>query len=321
MKNFFNTDDILPKYDVVILGAGPAGCAAALYTARDELSAIIFEKNYPGGNMTITEMVENYPGIDVGITGSDLANKFFSQAVKFGAQIRYGVCQKVELEDDYKIITLEDGRRVMAKALIIATGSKPKRINVPGEAKFIGRGVSFCATCDGGFFKGREVIVLGGGNSALEEGMYLTRFASKVTIIHRRDCLRASKIVQKRAFSNDRIKFIMDASVIEILGEDKVTGVKIRNAKTGEESEVNADGVFIFVGHDANTDTFKDLLELTPDGFIKAGETTETSVPGIFAAGDVRKKELMQIITAAADGAVAAKMAEKYVTEIDANER
>lgn len=315
MQNFFNTDDIGQSYDVVILGAGPAGCTAAIYAARDELSVIIFEKNYPGGNVAITETVENYPGINTEITGQDLSNNFVSQAIKFGAQVRYGVCQKVESDGDYKVITLENDKTIKAKALIIATGSRPKRINVPGEEKFIGRGVSFCATCDGGFFKDKEIIVIGGGDSALKEGLYLTRFASKVTVVHRRDSFRASKIVQRRAFASNKMNFLTDSSVVEIIGENKLTGVKIKNLKTGQESIVNTDGVFIFVGWDANTDTFKDLLELTPDGFIKAGETTETSVPGIFAAGDVRKKELMQIITAAADGAVAAKMAEKYITQ------
>ena len=320
MNNFFNTDDVKELYDVVIFGAGPAGCSAALYAARDDLSVIIFEKNYPGGNVAITDMVENYPGIDESISGSDLAQKFFSQATKHGAQVRYGICQKIDVDGLFKVITLEDGRRITAKSVIIATGSHPKRINVPGESKFIGRGISFCATCDGGFYKDKKVIVLGGGNSALEEGMYLTRFASEVTVIHRRDSFRASKIVQKRAFANDKMKFITDSTVSEILGDTKLTGVKIKNTKTGEESVINADGVFIFVGWDANTETFKDFIELTPDGFIKAGEDTQTNIPGIFAAGDVRKKDLMQIITAASDGAIAAKMAEKYIAEMGDNE-
>lgn len=315
MKNFYNTDDLLEIYDVVILGGGPAGCTAAMYAARDALSTLLLEKNYPGGNVAITHMVENYPGIDEAISGSDLSEKFLNQALNFGANVRFGICKNISLDGDLKIINLEDGRSIKTKTVIIATGSHPKRMDVKGESNFIGKGVSFCATCDGGFFRDREVVVLGGGNSALEEGMYLTKFASKVTVIHRRDAFRASKIVQDRAFANEKMHFIYDSVVTEMLGEDKLTGVKIKNVKTNEESIINTDGVFIFVGWNANSEPFKDLIELTDDGFIKAGENTETNIKGIFAAGDVRKKDLLQIVTAASDGAIAAKMAEKYIIE------
>lgn len=315
MKDFFSTDNLKDIYDVIILGGGPAGCTAAMYAARDALSVLLLEKNYPGGNVAITHMVENYPGIDEAISGSELAEKFLNQAVNFGAEIRFGICKNIELEDSIKIVNLEDGRSLKAKTVIIATGSHPKRMNVDGESQFIGKGVSFCATCDGGFFRDKEVIVLGGGNSALEEGMYLTKFASKVTVIHRRDAFRASKIVQDRAFANEKMHFIYDSVVTEMLGENKLSGVKIKNVKTNEESIVNADGVFIFVGWNANSEPFKGLIELTDDGFIKAGEDTETNIKGIYAAGDVRKKDLLQIVTAASDGAIAAKMAEKYIVE------
>ncbi len=321
MKNFFNTDDIKEMYDVVILGAGPAGCTAAMYAARDALSVLLLEKNYPGGNVAITHMVENYPAIDEPISGSELAEKFLNHALKFDVQVRFGICAKITSEDNYKIIHLLDGRSIKTKTIIIATGSHPKRTNVTNEEKFIGKGISFCATCDGGFFRDKEVIVIGGGNSALEEGMYLTKFASKVTIIHRRDTFRASKIVQERAFANEKMAFIYDSVVTEMLGDTKINGVKIKNVKTGEETVVNTDGVFIFVGWNANVEPFKDLITLTDDGFISAGEDTKTNIDGIFAAGDVRKKDLLQIITAASDGAVAAKMAEKYIFETQCNEK
>lgn len=316
MKNFFNTDDMKEEYDVVILGAGPSGCAAGLYAARDALSVLILEKNYPGGHVSITETVENYPGIEEPISGGDLAQKFYSQTLRYGAQIRFGVCTGVEIgENDIKIIHLEDGRSVRAKTLIVSTGSRPKTLDIPGEQQFIGRGVSFCATCDSGFFRGKEVIVAGGGNSALEEGIYLTKFASKVTVIHRRKEFRASKIVQQRAFANEKMAFITPAVIKEVFGTAKLEGVKILNTETNEETVVPADGIFIFIGWIPNTDFLKGIVELTADGFMIADEEMVTSAPGIFAAGDVRKKGLMQIITAASDGAIAAKSAEKYIIE------
>lgn len=316
MKNFFNLDDIHEMYDLVILGAGPSGCTAGLYAARDALSVLILEKNYPGGHVSITETVENYPGIEEPIAGSDLAQKFFSQALRYGAQIRFGVCSSIELiEKGIKLVHLEDGRSVKAKTVIVATGSKPRTLDVPGEKQFIGRGVSFCATCDGGFFRNKEVIVVGGGNSALEEGMYLTKFASKVTVIHRRNEFRASKIVQQRAFANEKMKFITPAAITEVFGTSKIEGVKVKNFETNEESVIEAEGLFIFIGWLPNSDFLKNILKLTEEGFIESNEETLTSVPGIFAAGDIRKKGLMQIVTAASDGAVAAKMAEKYIIE------
>lgn len=316
MKNFFNTDDMKEIYDVVILGAGPSGCTAGLYAARDAMSVLILEKNYPGGHVSITETVENYPGIEEPIAGSDLAQKFYSQAIRYGAQIRFGVCSSVQMvENDNKLITLEDGRTVKAKALIVATGSHPRELSIPGEKRFIGRGISFCATCDSGFFRNKEVIVVGGGNSALEEGMYLTKFASKVTIIHRRNEFRASKIVQQRASDNEKIVFMTPFVITEVLGTSKLEGVTMKNVETGEERIINADGMFVFVGWIPNTGFLNGIVELTEDRFIKSSEDTVTSAPGIFAAGDVRKKGLMQIVTAASDGAVAAKMAEKYIIE------
>lgn len=314
MENFFNKD-LKESYDVIILGAGPAGCSAGMYAARDALSVLILDKNFPGGNMAITEHIENYPGFTEPVLGYEITDKFVKHAQKFGAVIRQGNCTEVINENEWKTVVLEDGRKVKCKALIISTGSKPKQTGAKNEINFIGKGISFCATCDGGFFKNKEVIVIGGGDSALEEGMYLTKFASKVTIIHRRNEFRATKIIQQRAKANEKIHFMTPYIVDEINGENTVTGVKLKNTQTGEIIEYKCDGVFEFIGWDANTDIFKNLIKLTDDGFIKASEDTMTNIPGIFAAGDVRKKGLMQVITASSDGAVAAKMAEKYINQ------
>lgn len=314
MENFFNKD-LQESYDVIILGAGPAGCAAGMYAARDALSVLILEKNFPGGNMAITEHIENYPGFTEPILGSEITDKFVQHAQKFGAVIRQGTCVEVINNGIWKTIILEDGRKINCKALIIATGSKPKKTGAKNEINFIGRGISFCATCDGGFFRNKEVVVVGGGDSALEEGIYLTKFASKVTIVHRRNEFRAAKIIQQRAKENEKIHFMTPYVVDEILGENIVTGVKLKNMQTEEIIEYKCDGIFEFIGWDANTDIFTNLLELTNGGFIKASEDTKTNVDGIFAAGDVRKKGLMQVVTAASDGAIAAKMAEKYINE------
>ncbi len=314
MENFF-AKDLNESYDVIILGAGPAGCSAGMYAARDALSVLILEKNFPGGNMAITEHIENYPGFTEPVLGHEITDKFVKHAQKFGAVIRQGNCVEVKNEDIWKTVILEDGREIKCKALIIATGSKSKKTGAKNEINFIGRGISFCATCDGGFFKNKEVIVIGGGDSALEEGIYLTKFASKVTIVHRRNEFRAAKIIQNRAKENEKIHFMTPYVVEEVLGENVVSGVKLKNTQTNEIIEYKCDGIFEFIGWDANTDMFTNLLELTNSGFINAAEDTATNIPGIFAAGDVRKKGLMQVVTAASDGAVAAKMAEKYINE------
>ena len=314
MENFFNKD-LNESYDVIILGAGPAGCSAGMYAARDALSVLILEKNFPGGNMAITEHIENYPGFTEPVLGHEITDKFVKHAQKFGAVIRQGNCVDVIDDGIWKSVILEDGRKIKCKALIIATGSKPKKTGAKNEINFIGRGISFCATCDGGFFRNKEVIVIGGGDSALEEGIYLTKFASKVTIVHRRNEFRAAKIIQNRAKENKKIHFMTPYVLDEILGENIVTGVKLKNTQTEEIVEYKCDGIFEFIGWDANTDIFTSILELSNDGFIKASENTVTSISWIFAAGDVRKKGLMQVVTAASDGAVAAKMAEKYINE------
>ena len=226
MENFFNKD-LNESYDVIILGAGPAGCSAGMYAARDALSVLILEKNFPGGNMAITEHIENYPGFTEPVLGHEITDKFVKHAQKFGAVIRQGNCVDVIDDGIWKSVILEDGRKIKCKALIIATGSKPKKTGAKNEINFIGRGISFCATCDGGFFRNKEVIVIGGGDSALEEGIYLTKFASKVTIVHRRNEFRAAKIIQNRAKENKKIHFMTPYVLDEILGENIVTGVTV----------------------------------------------------------------------------------------------
>ncbi|TCK60544.1 thioredoxin-disulfide reductase [Seleniivibrio woodruffii] len=316
MQNFFNVQDIQDEYDLVILGAGPAGLTAGMYASRDKLKVLILEKQFPGGYVAITEWVENYPGFHDGIMGADLSEKFFNHAVKFGVLVRNGNCTKVELDGDYKLIHVENrATPVKTKALIIGFGCEPKRLDVPGESRFYGRGVSFCATCDGSFYKDRVVASVGGGESAIEEGEYLTRFASKVYIIHRRDEFRASKLAMERARANPKMEFITNSVVDTVNGETKVTGVTLKNVLTGEKSELTIDGLFVFIGHTAKTELVKDLVKTDEWGFIVADESTRTSVPGIFVAGDVRTKEYKQITTAVADGTVAAKNAEKYINE------
>jgi len=315
MQDFFNVQDIQDEYDVVILGAGPAGLTAAMYASRDNLKVLVLEKQFPGGYVAITEWVENYPGFD-GIMGADLSEKFYQHAVKFGAIVRNGNCVSIEEDGKYKLIKIENRETpVKAKTVVIGFGCEPKKLEVQGENKFFGRGVSFCATCDGSFYKDKVVAVIGGGESAIEEGAYLTKFASKVYIIHRRDEFRASKIAQERAEKNEKIEFILDTVVDSVNGEAKVEGLTLKNVKTEEKSELEIDGLFIFVGQIANTELVQDIVKRDEWGFVVADETTVTSTPGIFVAGDVRSKEIRQITTAVADGTNAAKYLEKYINE------
>jgi thioredoxin reductase (NADPH) len=316
MQDFFNVQDIQDEYDVVILGAGPAGLTAAMYASRDNLKVLVLEKQFPGGYVAITEWVENYPGFFDGIMGADLSEKFYQHAVKFGTVVRNGNCTKIEDNGNYKLIHVENREQpVKCKAVVVGFGCEPRKLGVEGESRFFGRGVSFCATCDGSFYKDRVVAVIGGGESAIEEGTYLTKFASKVYIIHRRDEFRASKIAQARAEKNEKIEFIMDTVVESVNGEAKVEGLTLKNVKTDETSELAIDGLFIFIGQIANTELVKDIVKTDEWGFVVADETTRTSKEGIFVAGDVRSKEIRQITTAVADGTNAAKYLEKYINE------
>lgn len=302
-------------YDVIIAGAGPAGLTAAVYTSRANLSTLIIERGVPGGQMVNTEEIENYPGFD-SILGPDLANKMFEHAKKFGAEYQYGDIKEIRDGDTYKTVIAGD-KEYKARAVIIATGVEHKKLQVPGEEELAGRGVSYCAVCDGAFFKDRELVVVGGGDSAVEEGIYLTRFASKVTIVHRRDQLRAQKILQQRAFENEKIEFIWNHTVKEIREKDgKVGSVLLVNTKTGEEQEFKTDGVFVYIGMLPLNDSFKHLNITNEEGYIVTNENMETKVPGIFAAGDIRAKMLRQIVTATGDGSIAAESAQKYIESL-----
>ena len=305
----------MKTYDVVIIGAGPGGLTAALYASRANLSVMILDRGIYGGQMNNTAAIENYPGFE-SILGPDLSEKMYKSSTQFGADFGYGAVESVEDKGDTKIIHTDDGD-YEAKALIIATGSQYKKIGVPGENELSGRGVSYCAVCDGAFFKGQDVAVIGGGDSAVEEGIYLTQLAKSVTIIHRRDQLRAQKILQDRAFKNDKIKFVWNADVKEIMSDDdKVSGVRYIDKKTGEEHVVPAKGAFIYVGIQPMTAPFKDLGVLDSDGWINTNEHMETKVPGIFAVGDVRKKDLRQVATAVGEGGIAGQQAYNYIQEL-----
>ncbi|MCX8046533.1 MAG: thioredoxin-disulfide reductase [Anoxybacillus gonensis] len=302
-------------YDVIIIGAGPAGMTAAVYTSRANLSTLMLERGVPGGQMANTEEVENYPGYDH-ILGPELATKMFEHAKKFGAEYAYGDVKEVIDGEQYKTVVTSN-QQYKARAIIIATGAEYKKLGVPGEKELGGRGVSYCAVCDGAFFKGKELVVVGGGDSAVEEGVYLTRFASKVTIVHRRDQLRAQKILQQRAFANEKIDFIWNHTVKQINEKDgRVGSVTLVHTQTGEEREFPCDGVFIYIGMVPLTKPFASLGITNENGYIETNELMETKVPGIFAAGDVRETSLRQIVTATGDGSIAAQSAQHYVEEL-----
>ncbi|AMA71784.1 MULTISPECIES: thioredoxin-disulfide reductase [Aneurinibacillus] len=302
-------------YDVIIAGAGPAGMTAAVYTSRANMSTLMIERGIPGGQMANTEEIENYPGFE-SILGPDLSTKMFEHAKKFGAEYQYGDIKEIVDGYPYKVVKVGD-KEFKAKSVIVATGAEHRELGVPGEKEFSGRGVSYCAVCDGAFFRGKELVVVGGGDSAVEEGVFLTRFATKVTIIHRRDQLRAQKILQKRAFENEKIQFIWDTEVKEIRGDGTVKSVLLHNKKTGEETEFKTDGVFIYVGMDPLSSAVKNLGITNEAGYIETDERMATRVPGIFAAGDVREKTLRQVVTATGDGADAALSAQHYVEELN----
>jgi thioredoxin reductase (NADPH) len=305
----------LKSYDVIVIGAGPGGMTGALYASRANLSVLMLDRGIYGGQMNNTAAIENYPGFK-SVLGPDLAKDMYEGSTQFGAEYAYGSVTAIEDHGDHKIVKTDDGD-YETKAVIVATGSEYKKLGVPGEDKFGGRGVSYCAVCDGAFFKNREVVVIGGGDSAVEEGLYLAGLASKVTIIHRRDQLRAQKILQDRAFANDKIEFVWNTNVTEILGDDmKVTGVATKNNQTGETGEIAASGVFIYVGTLPMTDAFTDLGITDDAGWIKTNDHMATAVPGIFAIGDVRQKDLRQITTAVGDGGIAGQAVFSYLEDL-----
>ncbi|WP_433595464.1 thioredoxin-disulfide reductase [Lysinibacillus xylanilyticus] len=302
-------------YDVVIIGAGPAGMTAAVYTSRANLSTLMIERGIPGGQMANTEEVENYPGFDT-ILGPELSTKMFDHAKKFGAEYAYGDVTEIIDGEEYKTI-ISGAKEYKTRAIIISTGAEYKKMGVPGETELGGRGVSYCAVCDGAFFKQKNLVVVGGGDSAIEEGVYLTRFADKVTIVHRRDKLRAQKILQDRAFANEKIDFIWNATVKEINeANGKVGSVTLQSTVDGAESDFATDGVFVYIGMLPLTKPFESLGILNDAGYILTNVNMETTVPGIFAAGDVREKSLRQIVTATGDGSIAAQAVQHYVEEL-----
>jgi len=306
--------------EVVIIGSGPAGLTAALYAARANLHPLLVEGLEAGGQLMMTTMVENWPGFRDGIMGPDLMGEMRAQAERFGTEILQGNVTSVDLSHRPFTIMLEGGRRITTTALIIATGASAKWLDIGADRKLSGRGVSTCATCDGYFFRGKPIAVVGGGDSAMEEAIYLTKFASKVTVVHRRDTLRASKIMQDKAFKNPKIEFIWDSEVIDVadLEKGEVTSIRLRNINTGETSTLAVDGVFIAIGHTPNTSLFKGQIDLDETGYIVTNSGTRTNVPGVFAAGDVQDHVYRQAVTAAGSGCMAAIDAERYLESLPA---
>jgi thioredoxin reductase (NADPH) len=300
-------------HQVTIIGSGPAGLTAAIYAARANLLPLLIEGWQSGGQLTTTTEVENYPGFSKGIMGPELMKEMRAQAERFGTEFLTGDVSAVDLRRRPFAVAVDEERTIHTKALIIATGASALRLGIPNETRLIGHGVSTCATCDGYFFRGQELVVVGGGDSAIEEAGFLTKFASRVTVVHRRDKLRASKIMQDRAFKNEKITFAWNSVVEDILGREQVTGVRLKNVITGAVSELACAGVFIAVGHRPNTDLFRGQLEMDPSGYIRTSHGTATNIPGVFAAGDVQDAIYRQAITAAGSGCMAAMDAERYL--------
>jgi thioredoxin reductase (NADPH) len=314
----FEQQPLTGKTKVLILGSGPAGLSAALYAARAELEPVVLTGMELGGQAALTYTIENYPGFPEGVGGGQLGELFQRQAERFGAHVELDTATSVDLSRrPFKVVTYNT--EYLADALIIATGATPNHLQVPGENELTGRGVSYCATCDGWFFKDKNVVVVGGGDSALEEGIFLTRYANMVTVVHRRDSLRAGAILQKRAFDNAKMSFVWDSVLTEIVGKDAVESVRLKNVKTGETSLFPTQGVFIFIGHKPNTEIFTGQLEMSPNGYIQTNALYETSIPGVFAAGEAADPNFRQVVTSAGMGAAAAMQAIKFLEREEAS--
>jgi len=297
---------------VLVLGSGPTGYSAALYAARAELQPVVLTGMQLGGQAALTYTVENYPGFPEGVGGAQLGELFQKQAEHFGAVTEFASANSVDLSERPFRVASDNGD-YLTDSLIVGTGASPNHLNIPGEMELTGRGVSYCATCDGWFFKDKKVVVVGGGDSALEEGLFITRYASSVTIIHRRDEFRASPILQKRAMDHPKINFILDTIVTDVIGTDKLEAVKLRNVKTGDETIYKTDGLFIFIGHTPNTGMFKGQLDMSDLGYIKINEKMETNIPGVFAAGEAADPHFRQVVTSAGMGAAAAIQATRFL--------
>ena len=305
---------------MLILGSGPAGLAAALYAARAELAPVVLTGLTLGGQAALTHTIENYPGFPAGVGGAELGELFQKQAERFGATVEFDTANAIDLSQRPFKVTTDNGM-FLADTLVIATGASPNHLNIPSETELTGKGISYCATCDGWFFKDKDVVVVGGGDSAIEEGLFLTRYASSVTIVHRRDQLRAGAVLQDRASENTKIRFIWNSVVKQVLGEETVKGVRLQNLVTGVEFDQPADGVFIFIGHSPNTELFKGQLELDERGYIQVNMLMQTNIPGVFVAGEAGDPNYRQVITSAGMGAAAAMQAIRFIDEQIQQER
>ena len=300
-------------FDTVIIGGGPAGYTAALYAARAGLDTVVVEKMSPGGQMALTDVIDNYPGFEQGVDGFTLGMKMQQSAERFGAKTEYAEVVSVDLTGEIKTVNTSSGE-IKAKTVILSTGANPRELGLPNEKQLVGKGVHYCAHCDGRFYKGKTVVVVGGGNTAAADALYLSRIAEKVILIHRRDTLRATKIYHEPLLKTKNVEFYWDSTVCEIVADERVSAVKIKNVKTGAEKELSCDAVFVSIGRKPATEFLTGQLTLDQNGYISADETTRTEIPGVFAIGDVRTKALRQVVTAVSDGANAAYFAEEYLS-------
>lgn len=301
-------------YDVIIIGGGPAGFTAALYASRAKLNTLLIEKAFSGGQMATTFEMENYPGFEEPISGTDLAMRMENQAKRFGTQVVYDTVTELALDTVIKTVRTENAI-YQSKVVILCMGAAPKELELPKEKELRGMGVSYCATCDGAFYRDADIAVIGGGDTAAEDAIFLTRFSKKIYIVHRRESLRATKVIQDALFSNKKVEFVWNSTVEEILGDKEVKGIRVKNVKTGSSSEIPVEGIFVAIGNTPNTRLLQGKIELNGAGYIVTDDNMQTNMFGVYAAGDIREKPLRQVITAASDGAVAAYMAERYIAD------